>query len=454
LLLRKNGSLLLLLALSGQVSAGEIPGLPASLPTFIERDFQMVLSNDFFGSGGSVDDFRTQQIVLAFKPAPRWSVLLDHSVLTFYDPRAPGRTDQLSASFGYDLIHRDDAGQNLRLTVGTGLRRSGELAGQRIQNGFHRIIDNSLVLRPYTGIGRTDATAWADAEQYFGLSEINNEWRLGAWWRANSLVTTDTQWDGSAALYAVASRRALDLWLGVRTDWRSGYDDPVLRETAAAEEDTAIVFGVRYGALVIETVQQLNNDASYGQVRLVTSGKRTRSSSPPRVGIEAGFLIPNVQVHVAARTPTVFIARESNGWRESAFVSLDYGEPQHRDSPLVFIRSKQIGLGLEWEHPLGSADSWLAAYTSAGAGYRTEQLIGDAELAAQRSASSDSAVLLGGAGVRMDTTRLGGQWNLRIQLGLSGRLPLSDAERVIGTMTMPVQVAAVELMLGMTFDFE
>jgi len=71
-------------------------------------------------------------------------------------------------------------------------------------------------------------------------------------------------------------RNSIDVWLGFRHDWRSGYDaDNVQVETARAEDDTAVVIGVRFGALMLETVQQLNNDASYGQLSLVSSGFRS-----------------------------------------------------------------------------------------------------------------------------------------------------------------------------------
>ena len=64
--------------------------------------------------------------------------------------------------------------------------------------------------------------------------------------------------DAMAGLYAVAKRRQVNLWLGVRRDWRTGYDDDfVLRDTAHEEAKFAVAFGARFGALVIETVQRL-----------------------------------------------------------------------------------------------------------------------------------------------------------------------------------------------------
>lgn len=438
--------------------AGEIPGLPASLPPYIEQRLGLIFSNDFLGRGGSVDDFRTQQIILTVKPAARWTVLFDHSILTFANVANPGRTDQLSASVGYDLINRNESGRNGRLSVGTGFRSTGEFSGERIQSGFHRLIGSQIEKLPYTRTKRTDVTAWFDAEHYTSMREpgagLLGDWRLGRWWRVNSLVTSDGQWDSSAALYAVANRRAIDVWFGLRRDWRNGYNDPVLRETAAAEDDLAVVFGVRFGALVLETVQQLNNDASYGQLRLVSTGGRRSppSDQHPRIGIEAGILLPDVHLHLAGRMRTSLMTKDNSGWRESAFVSIDYGEPQHRDNHSVFVRSVMLGFGLEWERTLQS--KWLSAYGSVGAGWRDEKLLGEGALAGETSSSVGRAVLLAGTGIRVDASGLGARWNYRIQLGISGWVPFGDAELQIGAMNLSVQKPALNLMLGMTFDFD
>jgi hypothetical protein len=233
--------------------------LTASLPPYIERSLEVSISNDFLGRGGSSDDFRTQQIMFAVRPAPRWTLLLDHSVLTLRDLASPGRIDQLSGSIGYDLISKNELDSNGRLSVGTGFRSIGDFAGERIQNGFHRLIQSQIRILPYTSTERTDATAWFDAEYYTVMREpregaMFGDWRFGAWLRANSLVTSDGQADSSASLLAVANRRAIDFWFGLRQDWRSGYDDPVLRETASEEDDLAVVLGLRFGPFVFETV--------------------------------------------------------------------------------------------------------------------------------------------------------------------------------------------------------
>jgi len=126
------------------VKAGEIPGLPPALLPLIDRDFALNFSNDFLGRGGSVDDFRTQQIILTAKINDRWLAIVDHSILTLVDSPAPGRVDQLSGSLGYHLLNSTSADSVDRFTVGGGFRSVGDFAGERMQNGFHRLIGSNI----------------------------------------------------------------------------------------------------------------------------------------------------------------------------------------------------------------------------------------------------------------------------------------------------------------------
>ena len=152
--------LVLVILIKSPATAGEIPGMPpAQLPLF-ERDFTLTLSNDFLGEGGIVDDFRTQQVIATLKLDQRWLAVVDHSILTYKDPSSPGRLDQVSASLGYQLIDKVSAHGTDQLTIGGGLRSTGDYAGEKIQNGFHRLVGRGLELcalttrrLPLDGIG-------------------------------------------------------------------------------------------------------------------------------------------------------------------------------------------------------------------------------------------------------------------------------------------------------------
>jgi len=454
---------ILLLAVLAPLSgiAGEIPGLPPQLPPFLERDLEVTFSNDFLGRGGSVDDFRTEQIIINAKFSDKWIGLLDHSILTSSNSPTPARVDQLSASLGYQMINVVSDRLVSKLIVGAGIRNVGDFAGQRMQNGFHRLVGSEIVDLPYSDTESSDVTAWFDANHYrkFGESGKNSptgKWRTGYWLRGSSLLTSGGQWDSSAGLYAVASQSAVDFWLGVRRDWRSGYEGTVLRATAAAEDDLAIVLGVRFGALVLETVQQVNNDASYGQLRLVSSGVRATASrnENARLGLEFGILLPDIQLRLTGRYRARLFSDPGSRWREAVIVAASYGEPQYGDNANIFVRSRQFEVGLDLERPLSARSGWLSAYGFAGAGWRNERLIGVNTLQGETSGSVGRAVLSAGAGLRIDAASLGERWRYRISLGLTGRLPVQDADLQIGGMALRVQQPALDLMLGMTFDFE
>jgi hypothetical protein len=438
------------------VKAGEIPGLPAALLPIIDRDFAINFSNDFLGRGGSVDDFRTQQIVLTAKINDRWLAVVDHSILTLTDSPAPGRVDQLSGSLGYHLINESSAISIDRLTIGGGFRSVGEFAGERIQNGFHRLIGSNIDSLAYVDTSTTDATGWFEAQRYRELRTFGN-WTTGYWLRAGSLLTTDGQWDSTAGAFAVANRSSIDIWLGVRRDWRSGYDaDNVQIETARAEDDTAVVIGVRFGALMLETVQQLNDDASYGQISLVSSGVRSANKpiDIPRIGLEFNFLVPDVQIQLVGKLRTNWFTGKDSRWRESTLLDLRYGEPQYKNDDSLFIRSQQVTAGMEWERPLTEGMNWLSFYGSVGAGWRSEQLLRSTSMANEQSDTVGSAVVTAAAGLRFFAASLGQRWNFRIQIGLNAWVPLDDANVQLAGEQFSLQEPAIGIVLGMNFDYD
>ena len=152
---------------SGVLCAGEISGVPPPMPPFTDARFQIYSTNDALGRAGQVDDFRTQQVGLVARLGSSWLALVDHSILTLEDSPEPGRTDQTAVSLGYTFFDRvsEDGKQN-RLLSGFGLRANGDFAGDRIQNGFHRLIGRSEKELPYSAEEQTDIFAWLLAERY------------------------------------------------------------------------------------------------------------------------------------------------------------------------------------------------------------------------------------------------------------------------------------------------
>jgi hypothetical protein len=453
---------LLLSVLSPDISAGEIAGIPSQAPPFLQRDLEINFSNDFLGRGGSVDDFRTQQINVTGRIGNDWLALIDHSILTLGSSNPPGRLDQLSASLGYQAINIANANSISRVVVGGGLRSSGNFAGARMQNGFHQLIGSDIVSMDYVGTERTDATVWLDAEVYRSFHESGDTgffggWRSGYWLRGNSLLTTDGQWDNAVGAYAVSSKKAFDIWLGLRQDWRSGYDrDAVQAATAAAESELAIVLGIRFGALILETVQQPNGNASYGQLKFFASGKNAfpRSGEWPRIGIELAFILPDVHIELAGKYRSSIIADADSPWSESLLLGVQYGQPQFGDDTSLFLESRQLTLGIEWQRQLSPANDWISCYGALSGGYRTEQLRREGTPATEESDSVGRAVVSVATGFRFNAASLSQSWMYRLQVGISAWLPLSDADVQLSGSVHQIQSPALGISLGMTFDYQ
>jgi len=446
------------LPLAVSATGGEIAGLPGNLPPLVEQPLEINFSNDFLGRGGSVDDFRTQQLILSTPVAGNWWLTADHSTLTQTDPSSPGRIDQATLSIGYRLVEAITATTRNRVTVGTGLRSTGDFGGENMQNGFHRLIGSKVEALPYEDAAGTDAIAWIDLHHYARLRDSvagNPDWSLGYWVRGSSLLTTAGEWDNAVGVYGVLGHRNFQGWLGLRRDWRHGYDAPVLRETAAAESDAALVLGMRWGPVVLETVQQFEQDGSYGQLRwiapLSVTG-RANAGERPLAAVATVFQVPDVLFRIDGRYEVTPEWLATEHWAPSLIVSTAFGEPQYRDDPSLFVQTLQLLAGLEWERNLAAMNGRAAAYVSLAAGLRREQLIGDGERIGQQSAAVNRGVVEIGTGARFHAASMGRLWRYRLQIGLVAALPLDDARLAIGGSNVTVQQPSVGVTLGMTFD--
>jgi len=446
-------------------SGGEIAGLRSQLVPTIDPDVTLNFSNDFLGRGGSLDDFRTAQVIISAKVAEKWFVLFDHSTLTLEESQQyarDARVDQLTGSLGYRFVNRETGNQITRITAGSGFRSAGNFSGEQLQNGFHRIVDSTVKNLPYVSTSTTDLTLWFDADYYNRFHTSGGEgffsgWESGYWIRASSLVTSDSQWDSALGAYAVTSNGLFDVWLGLRRDWRSGYDqDIVQRATASAEDDIAAVVGLRWGALIIETVQQFNNRASYGQLRVIADGRQPFPGidSVPRFNVEFGFILPDVQVQLAGKIRSNVLVTARSLWRESIFIETRFGEPQYEDNASLYIRTRQLSVGMEWERSLPDGLNWISAYGALGIGYRYEKLLGDQLLDGEESDSAGRTTATLNTGLRFAAADLGAGWRYRLQFGVTGWLPSSKSEVLFLDQPFQLHKPGFALILGMTFDYE
>ena len=440
--------------------AGEISGLPSHLPPTVRADYLYFLGNDFAAAGTS-DDYRTEQMMVAGRFRGSWLAVLDHSILTRDDLAEADRAriDTMTLSLGYEFLRIDSEVQQASLYGGVALRGIGNYAGERIQNGFHRLVASDTDVIPYTDTREIDAAAWSVAEYYRRLSaasgsEFWRNWDTGVLLRSGAFVSAGGYLDAVAGLYAVASRPALDLWLGIRRDWRSGYDqDFVLQDTAAEENKFAVAFGVRFGALVIETVQRMDSAASYGQLSFISSPETRRHARAARFDTQLSLQMPHITFQAAARWHHRLFTSPQSDWGEAAFAEIRGGQPQLGQDPTLFVDTKQVSLGSEWFRGVSRELQWLRFYTSIGGGWRREQLLGRDTRSGQKSAAIDRVVLTAECGIEVDAAALSKQLDFRLRLGITGWLPASDAVVNIGNTAEVIQRADASIVAGWVFSW-
>jgi len=444
---------------SGLASGAQIPGVTPPSPPSLERQVEIFFGNDFLGRGGDIDDYRTQQLAVIAALGDRWSVLVEHSILTLEKPKqgVPGRLDQLAGSLSYRLIDTENSSRASVLEVGGGFRYSGELAGARIQNGFHQLINSSIKDMPYVDTDRVDATVWVRLDRNGTLKRdvsvplLGSDWQFGYWGRAASLVTSDGQWDTNLGLMGVASKGGFQAWIGAQADWREGYDrDNVQRETAEFEDGAGLVLGFRYGPLIIETEQNFDNDSAYGHISLVSSGQRINNHE---FGVQLGLTMPDVYVNAQGRWSLCEFMNCAGKFQKTALVDVLYGKPAFGSSVTHFVATTQLSLSMEFAARPVAGLSWFETYAAIGAGWRSERLEGEGELAAERSAAVDRFGLAGGAGLRFGASEPRDAWSFLLQIGVNGWLPTSSGTVVFAGQPETLQSPELALQFGALLRF-
>jgi hypothetical protein len=204
---------------------------------------------------------------------------------------------------------------------------------------------------------------------------------------------------------------------------------------------------------VFETVQQFDNKASYGQIRLVAAGfgAERNTSTQSRFVLDAGITVPDVHLIVTGRYASDWLNRSEPSWQRSLFIQTAYGEPQHDDDPMIYRRSIQVGAGIEWEKRLAHRDGWASVYGSVGAGWRQERIFGDDDRSGEQSDTVSRGIAQLALGMRFDSGELFSGLNYRIQLGLAGWVPFSDATVQMSGEEFRVQRPTFAITLGLTF---
>jgi hypothetical protein len=479
--MRVCGSLLIILmVLSRQVHAGEISGTPAMVPPETLGDFSSLWTNNVINSGFEPDEYRTHQLGLQFDISPRWGLVFDYSILTA-DKNNPvlqdftGRLDEMSLSLMHELYRdRPDSNNFAILEMGAGIRTYGDFDGNRIQNGFHRLINNGVDYYPYleTETNMAIFLLKGDYQKLYPLplsKDTKNTWQAGYWLGATGLVSTESQWDAALSANAVIRNQTMAFWLGLREDWRENYElDFVQQATALTESGTSLTFGIGAGPVVFEMVQGFGDKLSYSRL-ILTSVENEYASAGYSVqadnAVALNFLLPDIELELQYRRALNYQPEYLGRPKTWFVIEMHYGEPTYEESfdvnnsfqqdPTFSIYSEihQIAIGVEFEWHKQHYFQRVWPYLTLLAGQRTEKLKADSgTLAGQESEKASSTVFEVSSGVRLDLY----SWEkgqFLFQAGVVGNYPLSSETVTFGQNDLELLQPNLTLSLGFSLNF-
>ncbi len=445
--------------------AGDITGAPVVLPPELLGNFTFIWNNDFFGSGGATDDYRTQQLGFQIHFDSKWGLIFDHSLLTASQnnpvmPGTTGRLDQVSLSVMYDIYRmKADDKYHAEIKAGAGLRAYGNYGGSRIQNSFHRLLNISGNTFPYVDTENNTLVIWlkGDYQQLYDVQPAGAGWHAGYWLNATALGSADGQWDATLSANVVVRKHKLSGWLGLREDWRENYDaDFVQIATAQSEAGTSLTLGLGIGPVLFETVQGLEDKASFGRF-IFTSVENQYSSSAYSLknknAVSFNMLLPDVELEVQYRRALSYQLDSIGAPRSWLLFGARYGEPAYQGRADVHnqVRQAVIGLELEWRDKV--SHQWVWPYLALSAGRRSEQLRADSgSLAGQESAQVSGAVIEAGTGVRFNIYP-GRTWQLLFQLGVVANYPMSSKTVVFDQKDVELLEPDLAVSLGFSATF-
>jgi len=467
------------------LKAGDITGAPVVLPPQMLGDFSFLWSNDFFGSGGEPDDYRTQQLGLQIELKSKWGLIIDHSILTAGKdnpvlPGTSGRLDQVSLSFMYDIYRLEaDRNQFGNIKAGAGFRSYGDYGGSRMQNSFHRLVNSSGDDYPYVDTNNNTAIVWlkGDFQKLYQLQPAvtaETGWRAGYWLDATALGSTDGQWDATLAANAVVRNQAMTLWLGLREDWRENYDaDFVQTATAQSESGTSLTFGVGIGPLVFETVQRLDNKSSFGRLLFTSVEKEYMSSEyslDNKNAISFNLLLPDVELEAQYRRALPNQLKSIGAPKTWLLFGVHYGEPIYQDSFDIYNSTRQAAIGLDWIGLdwigldwIGLDWSWNGITTNLASGpgpilpcWWENGLSSSGRIAVHWRGRNlkqvSSPVIEAGTGIRFNLYP-GRTWQFLFQAGLVGHYPTSSKTVVFDQQDVELLQPGMLANLGFSLTF-
>jgi len=268
---------LLLVAALAPAALGAIAGVPDAPRPGTPPSVWVGWSNDSFGGefGENTDDFRTNAFNLGLN-LESWLVAIDYSMLTDRYDDTPERTDQLTATLGYLALDgvAAGAGAKLWLSAGGGLRLTGALGGQQLQNVWHDALEFRRIDMPddesaVEGVGYAHAEwLWTDAAPP-GLVDLPflRPGQIGVLLEGTTLGTTGGEVLGSFGANLVLIGMDAHAQIGVMQALTAG---TAPNDTAGAvsgnETGTWFTYGASAGGWYLQGGWNLSDEGTVGKI--------------------------------------------------------------------------------------------------------------------------------------------------------------------------------------------
>lgn len=255
----------LLLFAAATLSAA-VPGVPESpSPGPMPRGW-LGIANDSMGLNTGLDDYRTNEVFLAFRPVQAWVVSIDHSMLTSLHDGT--RTDELTVAAGY--LPFGDGGDETEIEVckpwlalGLGVRLSGDVFGSTLQNSVHRSIGSDTVELEYEDDDMHGVVYGLYVWPWCPL-----RW-AGAQLNLSALITSAGEIQAEPTLWAVVHTQDFRIWTGPRARLRGGdRPGPTADAVADYERSVWLDYGIGWQAWSLSGAYDVVHDHTLGQLTL------------------------------------------------------------------------------------------------------------------------------------------------------------------------------------------
>jgi hypothetical protein len=233
-----------------------IAGVPeAPVPGTLPRAW-VGIANDAFGVVATPDDYRTNEISMFVRFGDTAIIGIDHSMLTAV-PNGT-RSDELTITGGWLPF----GAARPWVVLGGGVKLTGDIAGESIQNWWHDVI----------GVEGFDLVYEKDDPQVVAYTLINQVWRheelIGFAGTASALISSGGESQAEAAGWGLIRSSWSTAWAGFRGRYRGGH---MPTQTAILVADFEEGLWIDYGI----GVKWLAFSGAYDPAENVSSGTIT-----------------------------------------------------------------------------------------------------------------------------------------------------------------------------------